>query len=77
MDIVIGNPPELRLVGLRVDVVHVVQVEGDVLEVVLDLSVADAAEEVLCVDLALAVLSLVVVEAETVNLEENKQRQQI
>lgn len=49
---------------------HVVEVQRDVLEVVLDLGVANAAEEVLGVDLALAVLSLVVVEAEAVDLDD-------
>jgi hypothetical protein len=51
---------------LRRRVVNVVEVERDVLEVVLDLGVADAAEEVLGVDLAFAVLRFVVVEAESV-----------
>ena len=49
---------------------HVVEVQRDVLEVVLDLGVTNAAEEVLGVDLALAVLSLVVVEAEAVDLDD-------
>jgi hypothetical protein len=48
--------------------VHVVEVERDVLQIVLDLRVTDAAEEVLGVDLALAVLGLVVGEGEAVDL---------
>jgi hypothetical protein len=48
--------------------VHVVEVERDVLQIVLDLRVTDAAEEVLGVDLALPVLGLIVGEGEAVDL---------
>ena len=61
-DVIVGDSSELELVLLRGHGVNVVQVEADVLQVVLHLSVTDAAEEVLGVDLALAVLGLVVVE---------------
>jgi hypothetical protein len=45
-------------------------VEADILEVVLNLSMADTAEEILCVDLAFAVLGLVVVEGQAVNFND-------
>jgi hypothetical protein len=41
---------------LRVDVVELVEVEGNVLQVVLHLGVTDSAEEVLGVDLTVTVL---------------------
>ena len=49
---------------------HVVEVERDILQIVLDLRVTDAAEEVFGVDLALPVLRFVVVEAEAVHLDD-------
>ena len=69
-DVIVGDSSELELVLLRGHGVNVVQVEADVLQVVLHLSVTDAAEEVLGVDLALAVLRLVVVEGQAVNFDD-------
>ena len=69
-DVIVGDSSELELVLLRGHGVNVVQVEADVLQVVLYLSVTDAAEEVLGVDLALAVLGLVVVEGQAVNFDD-------
>ena len=69
-DVIVGDSSELELVLLRGHGVNVVQVEADVLQVVLDLSVTDAAEEVLGVDLALAVLGLVVVEGQAVDFDD-------
>ena len=69
-DVIVGDSSELELVLLRGHGVNVVQVEADVLQVVLHLSVTDAAEEVLGVDLALAVLGLVVVEGQAVDFDD-------
>ena len=69
-DILVRDATELFLVLLWIDVVHIVEVKRDVFKVVLHFGVADAAEEVLGVNLALAILRLVVVQREIVDLDD-------